>query len=130
MNRFPESVRNPANLIDSLSQYTDDIEGFVFDGADGSQVAFWTCNADRTSAEHVHPYDEYLVVVAGTYTATMEHAELPLGSGEELHIPAGVAHGGRSVAGTRTIHHFAGRRAERAQGSRRQGTPYDSRSRA
>jgi mannose-6-phosphate isomerase-like protein (cupin superfamily) len=115
MNRFPESVRNPANLIDARSQHTDDIEGFVFDGADGSQVAFWTCSADRTSADHVHPYDEYMVVVAGSYTVTMGDAELPLGPGGELLIPAGVAHGGRSVAGTRTIHHFAGRRAERSR---------------
>jgi quercetin dioxygenase-like cupin family protein len=117
MNCFPESVRNPANLIDATSQYTADIEGFVFDGADGSQVAFWTCNADRASADHAHPYDEYLVVVAGTYTVTMGRAEHPLGPGMEFHIPAGVAHGGRSVAGTRTIHHFAGRRAERSRRS-------------
>src|SRR5574341_106417 len=115
MNRFPDSVRNSANLIDTRFQHTDDIEGYVFDGADGSQVALWTCNADRASASHVHPYDEYLAVVAGNYTVTMEHDELPLGPGEELHIPAGVAHGGRCAAGTRTIHHFAGRRAERVR---------------
>jgi len=113
MKGFPASVRNPANLIDSRSQHTEDVEGFVFDGADGSQVAFWTCNADRTSADHVHPFDEYVVVVAGSYTVTMGIAEVPLGPGEELHIPAGVAHGGLSLAGTRTIHHFAGRRVER-----------------
>jgi quercetin dioxygenase-like cupin family protein len=116
MNRFPDSVRNPANLIDTASQHTDDIEGYVFDGADGSQVAFWTCNADRTSASHVHPFDEYLAVVAGTYVVTMEDDENPLGPGDDLHIPAGVSHGGRCVAGTRTIHHFAGRRAERSRG--------------
>ena len=115
MHAFPESIRNRANLIDSSSQHTQDIEGYVFDGADGSQVAFWTCHADRTSTEHVHPYDEYLVVVAGAYTVTMQGKEFPLGPGDELHIVAGVSHGGRTVAGTRTIHHFAGRRAERSR---------------
>ena len=114
MKDFPGSVRHPANLIAANAQHTDDIEGYVFDGADGSQVAFWTCHADRTSTEHVHPYDEYLVVVAGAYTVTMHGRAFPLGPGDELHILAGVAHGGRSAAGTRTIHHFAGRRVERS----------------
>ena len=114
VNDFPASVRSRANRIDPGSQFTDDIEGYVFDGADGSQVALWTCRTARTSTAHVHPYDEYLVVVAGEYTVTMGDEEVCLRPGQEVLIKAGVAHGGRCVSGTRTIHHFAGRRAERA----------------
>lgn len=32
---FPSFVRNPANRIAASSQYTNDIDGYVFDGADG-----------------------------------------------------------------------------------------------
>jgi quercetin dioxygenase-like cupin family protein len=113
MEDFPRSVRNVANRIDPGSQYTEGIEGWVFDGVDGSQVAFWTCRADRSSAAHVHPYDEYLVVVAGMYTVILGEREIELRPGGELVIPQGILHSGRCVAGTRTIHHFAGRRAER-----------------
>lgn len=113
MDDFPCSVRNVANRIGSGSQYTDDIEGWVFDGADGSQVAFWTSRADRCSAAHIHPYDEYLVVVAGRYTVILGEREVELGPGGELVIPQGTLHSGRCVSGTRTIHHFAGKRAER-----------------
>ncbi|MGD0662516.1 MAG: hypothetical protein ABSD38_31050, partial [Syntrophorhabdales bacterium] len=38
------------NRIDSGSQYTKEVEGCVFDGADGSQMAFWTAYGDRSSA--------------------------------------------------------------------------------
>ncbi|MBN2196771.1 MAG: cupin domain-containing protein [Polyangiaceae bacterium] len=112
---FPGSVRNALNLIDSGSQHTDDIEGYVFDGADGSQVAFWTCPYERVSSEHEHPFDEYLIVAAGRYTVTMEGRSIELRPGDELVIPRGVVHGGRCIAGTRTIHHFAGHRADRRQ---------------
>jgi hypothetical protein len=53
---FPKFVKHPANRIASSSQYTEAIEGYVFDGADGSQVAFWTSHEDRTSTEHFHEF--------------------------------------------------------------------------
>ena len=113
MDEFPAFMRNPENRVRRSSQYTEDIEGCVFDGADGSQVAFWTCARDRESVDHAHGYDEYLVCVHGRYTVVLSGAEHVLKPGDELHIPAGVPHGGRCVAGTRTIHAFGGRRAER-----------------
>jgi hypothetical protein len=58
MHDFPDVIRNPLNRIARSSQYTDDIEGYLFEGADGSQVALWKCNADRVSKEHVHDFDE------------------------------------------------------------------------
>jgi quercetin dioxygenase-like cupin family protein len=116
MQEFPAFMRKPVNRIKSASQHTQDIEGFVFDGADGSQMAFWTCNSDRSSAEHAHEYDEYLVCVHGEYTVTLPDKAVPLHPGDELYIPARVPHGGRCLAGTRTIHAFGGRRAEREGG--------------
>jgi quercetin dioxygenase-like cupin family protein len=114
MNDFPEFMKNPLNKIASQSQYTDDIEGYVFDGADGSQMAFWTSKKARTTAEHVHEYDEYLVVVQGQYTLIIDGKRIPLNVGGEYCIPKGTPHSGESAAGTRTIHAFGGKRARRA----------------
>ena len=36
---------------------------YVFDGADGSQVALWTCKADRVSSEHAHDFERQDVLV-------------------------------------------------------------------
>lgn len=66
MKDFPEFMKHPANKISSASQYTHNIEGYVFDGADGSQMAFWTVYEDGQSQEHVHEYDEYTLVVQGS----------------------------------------------------------------
>ena len=65
MKDFPEFMKNPINKVDSSSQYTPGIEGFVFDGADGSQMAFWTYKQKAKSESHSHEYDEYIVVVHG-----------------------------------------------------------------
>jgi hypothetical protein len=45
------------------SQATRGVERYVFDGADSSQMAFWTCREAAVSTPHVHNYAEYLVVV-------------------------------------------------------------------
>lgn len=113
MDVFPAFMRNPANRIAAESQYTGDIEGYVFDGADGSQMAFWTCPKARKSAEHGHDYDEYMLVVQGLYTLIMGEKRVPLGPGQEYLIPKGTVHGGEVAAGTRTIHAFGGKRAQR-----------------
>jgi mannose-6-phosphate isomerase-like protein (cupin superfamily) len=111
---FPEFMKAPRNKISSDSQYTSGIEGYVFDGADGSQMAFWTCAVDGRSIEHVHDFDEYFVVAQGKYTIIIGGHKIPIGAGEEYFIPKGLAHGGEYTAGTRTIHAFGGKRAKRA----------------
>ena len=116
MNDFPEFMKDKKNRIKRSSQFTKDIEGYVFDGADGSQMAFWTCYEDRKSSEHAHDFDEYVVCVHGRYTVPMNGDVVILNPGDELFIPRGVVHGGESVAGTRTIHAFGGTRAEREDG--------------
>jgi len=59
MDAFPEFMKNPANRIARSNQATPGVEGYVFDGADQSQMAFWTCTQTATSSEHVHEFDEY-----------------------------------------------------------------------
>ena len=113
MDSFPDFMKNPVNRIDSGSQYTKDIEGYVFDGADGSQMAFWTCRETAPSAPHVHDFDEYMIVVQGCYTLIFSDRRVMLRAGEEYFIPRGISHGGEVVAGTRTIHAFGGHRAKR-----------------
>ena len=114
MSEFPEFMKHPANRIAQTDQATPGVEGYVFDGADGSQLAFWTCRETAASAAHVHDYDEYMMVVEGCYTLIVGETRIPLEAGREHVIPRGVPHGGEVRAGTRTIHAFGGRRANRA----------------
>jgi mannose-6-phosphate isomerase-like protein (cupin superfamily) len=113
MNDFPEFMKHPRNRIATTSQATPGVEGYVYDGADGSQMAFWTCHQSAASTPHVHDFDEYMIVVQGCYTLIIDGQRIPIRAGEEYLIPKGVRHGGEPVAGTRTIHAFGGQRAER-----------------
>jgi len=115
MSEFPQFMKQPANQIATSSQATPGVEGYVFDGADGSQMAFWTCRETASSAAHTHEFDEYMLVVEGCYTLIIDGHRIPVRAGEEYFIPRGVLHGGEVVGGTRTIHAFGGRRAERAK---------------
>ena len=54
MNDFPGFMRNPLNAIDPKSQSPGNV-GYVYDGIDGSQMAFWTSRQDVISKERVHP---------------------------------------------------------------------------
>jgi quercetin dioxygenase-like cupin family protein len=101
MDTFPEFMKHPANRISTETQYTRGIEGYVFDGADGSQMAFWTYPEGGKSAEHVHDYDEYFTVVQGQYTVIMSGREILVGIGEEFLIPKGTLHSGEAKPGTR-----------------------------
>lgn len=89
------------------------IEGYVYDGIDGTQMAHWKCNHDGVSAEHTHEFDEYFIVIQGEYTLIIDGKRIPVRAGEEYYIPKGVSHAGEYIAGTGTIHAFGGKRAER-----------------
>ncbi len=117
MDDFPEFMKRSANRIAAAAQATPGVEGYVFDGADGSQMAFWTCRQTAASAAHIHDYDEYMLVVQGCYTLIIDGARIPVRAGEEYLIPRGVPHAGEVQAGTRTIHAFGGRRASREPGA-------------
>jgi len=77
-------------------------------------MVFWTCYKNGKSSEHVHDYDEYMIVVQGKYSIIANDEEIPVTSGQEYFIPKGLAHAGEFIAGTRTIHAFGGERAKRA----------------
>jgi len=113
MDNFPEFMRHPANRIAKTDQATPGVEGYIFDGADGSQMAFWTCRETTASATHAHDYNEYMLVVQGCYTLIIDGERIPVKAGEEYFIPRGVPHGGEVLAATRTIHAFGGHRADR-----------------
>ncbi len=113
MDDFPEFMRRPANRIAVSSQATRGVEGYVFDGVDGAQMAFWSCRETAASASHTHDFDEYMLVVQGRYTLIVGGVRIVLNAGDEFFIPQGTAHAGEVVGGTRTIHAFGGRRARR-----------------
>lgn len=115
MDKFPEFMQHPANRIAITAQATPGVEGYVFDGAEGSQMAFWTCSQTAQSAAHVHDYDEYMLVVRGHYTLVINEERIPLNDGDEYFIAKGTPHSGDVVAGTRTIHCFGGHRADRSE---------------
>jgi quercetin dioxygenase-like cupin family protein len=113
MPAFPAFLKSPANRIAASSQFTDDVEGYVFDGADGSQVALWTARADRVSTEHVHAFDEYVLVIEGRCAVLLGSERIELRAGQEFVIPKGTRQRMEVAAGTRTMHVFGGKRASR-----------------
>ncbi len=112
MKEYPKFMKNPANAIASHQQSAG-VQGYIFDGADGSQIAVFECARDGISKEHVHDFDEYFIVVQGEYTLGLEGKRLRLKAGEEYFIPRGIPHDGAFTAGTRTINAFGGKRADR-----------------
>jgi quercetin dioxygenase-like cupin family protein len=100
MDKLPKFVRHPANKIARSSQATPGVVGYVFDEANGTQIAFWTCAKTASSAEHVHDYDEYMVVVQGCYTLIINGERIQVEAGKEYVIPRGIPHSGEVVAGT------------------------------
>src|SRR5258708_32408029 len=87
MEDFPEFMKCSANRIAASSQSTPGVEGYVFDGADGGQMAFWTCHQTAASPPHMHDYDEYMIVVHGCYTLIVGGKRIPVNVGAEAFIP-------------------------------------------
>jgi quercetin dioxygenase-like cupin family protein len=75
-------MKHPANRIATSAQATPGVEGYVFDGVEGSQMAFWTCGQTAVSVAHVHDYDEYMIVVQGRYTLIIDGQRIPLNAGD------------------------------------------------
>jgi mannose-6-phosphate isomerase-like protein (cupin superfamily) len=114
MRDFPEFMKNIKNQINTKSQNTEDVDGYFYEGLDGSQMAFWTCHSDRVSKKHIHEFDEYMVCVSGQYIAFVGDKEFVLNPGDELFIPKRTEQWGKCIAGTRTIHAFGGKRINKA----------------
>jgi quercetin dioxygenase-like cupin family protein len=114
MHEFPEFMRNAANAVKRTSR-AGGMEGYVWDGADGSQVVLWHCRDGGRSEMHAHDFDEYALVVQGTFTGTAGGKPVTVGPGDECFIPAGVPHDGEYSADYRAIDAFGARRVEREQ---------------
>lgn len=112
MNNFPEFMKQPANRIAATSQATAAVEGYMFDGVDGSQMAFWTCPQNTSSV--AHDYDEYMLVVQGRYTLVINGERILLKLGKNILFLAARCTAEKSWLGTRTIHAFGGHRADRS----------------
>jgi quercetin dioxygenase-like cupin family protein len=115
LNDFPTFMKNPENRVENKDQYSKDIEGYYYQGNDGSQIAFWTCGTAGTSATHTHPFDEYIVCIQGKYTVLIDGEEIDLRPGDEYLIPNGTKHSCKRIAKTRTIHAFGGKRIQKSQ---------------
>lgn len=114
MNDFPEFMRHPYNKIFFRPPDGKGMQGYVFDGADGSQLAIWTYETDGASPAVAHDYDKYLVVVQGTYVLIIAGERITLGAGQEHFIPKGTKYAAEYLAGTRTVQAFGGRSVKRA----------------
>jgi quercetin dioxygenase-like cupin family protein len=115
MAKYPGVIRNPVNRVAVESQFSKNIDGFMFDGADGSQIIFWSYTGPGSVSVHTHEYDEYLIVIEGQYTLIIDGKKIPVKAGQEYLIEKGVAHGGEALTGTRTIDVFGGKRAKRGK---------------
>ena len=109
MKDFPDFMKSAKNRIDSSQQNTPDIDGYYYEGSDGSQICFWTYYSVRESKENIHEFDEYVVCVSGEYVEIFNGKEHILHAGDELLIPKKTPHHGRVRKGTRTIHAFGGK---------------------
>ena len=113
MDDFPNFMKDSENSIAS-EQQSGGVRGWIYDGIDGKQMAYWTCEKDGISEEHVHEFDEYFAVLQGMYTLIIDGQRIEMRKGDEYFIPINVPHAGEFKVGTRTIHCFGGKRAVRA----------------
>jgi mannose-6-phosphate isomerase-like protein (cupin superfamily) len=109
---FPPFMTGPDNAIAASSRNLR-VSGWVYDGADGKQVAYWKSESAGISEVHTHEFDEYFVVVQGRMTMLIGGERIGVEAGQEYLIEAGTPHATEHEAGTRTIHCFGGHRANR-----------------
>src|SRR6185437_3738119 len=95
MDRFPEFMKQACEQIAKNNQATPGVEGYVFDGVEGSQMAFWTSGETATFEAHSHEFDEYMLVMQGCYPLIVNGSRIPVKAGEEYFISKSVMHAGR-----------------------------------
>lgn len=111
MDDIPAFTKGFENAIASKLQ-SSGVEGCVYDGVDGKQMAYWICEKDGVSKEHFHEFDDYFKVVQETYILIIEERRIGLKKRDEYFIPKHIPHAGEFKTATRTIHCFSGKRAE------------------
>jgi mannose-6-phosphate isomerase-like protein (cupin superfamily) len=65
------------------------------------------------ATEHTHDFDEWVFVLEGRCMAVVGDVRTELRAGDELLVCKGTKQRMEVAAGTRTVHVFGGRRAER-----------------
>lgn len=110
MKHFPEFIRNNKNRVPDAPE---GMEGFVFDGADGSQVILWENASGGSVGLHTHDFWEYCYVLEGTYEGIVDGKPIKLGPGDECLIPPGVPHAGKHSKNYRALDIFGGQRIKR-----------------
>jgi quercetin dioxygenase-like cupin family protein len=111
-NLFPKFMTNPRNAVRGAPAGSG-LQGFLFEGAEGTQIVLWQGRRGGTSPLHTHTYDEYAIVVQGTFKGTVGGKAIVLKPGDECFIPAGTPHAGKYSANYRAIDAFGGRRVQR-----------------
>jgi len=121
MKKFPEFVMQPADGVANVPDPS--MKGVVFEGTEGTQIVFWQCEEGGESAEHVHEFWEYAVVVEGSCDCVIDGKPVHLGPGDECVIPPGIRHSGKYSLGYRAIDAFGGKRVERISSKGRNPEP-------
>ena len=107
---FPAFVKTAGRMI-HLSDRSEGCDyGVLFESPAAGQATFWCFPDGGESEEHSHAYDEYCVVISGSYKGIVGGEEVTVSAGEEILIPAGVKHGGIMSPGYRAIDVFGGKR--------------------
>lgn len=112
---FPAFMTNSANRVSEDSLRIPGVEAYVFDGAEGTQLTLCHAKSDASTGEQWRDFDEYLAVLEGCYTLSINGMEVQLGRGQEFIVPRGARVSGRFTAGTRTLHAFGGQGLKRAE---------------
>ncbi len=110
MKKFPEFIRNEKNRVPDAPE---GMEGFVFDGADGSQIVLWENRSGGSVELHQHDFWEYCLVLEGRYEGVIDGKPVTLGPGDECLIPPGVPHKGTHSENYRAKDIFGGQRIKR-----------------
>ena len=112
LKKFPDFMMNGKNAVKSDDK-SGTMSGYAFDGIDGSQMVIWDCPDGGASKKHVHDFDEYALIVSGTYTGIENGKEVIYKAGSECYIPAGEWHEGFYSKGYRAIDAFQKKRVKR-----------------
>jgi quercetin dioxygenase-like cupin family protein len=114
VKKFPEFFANRKNGVADVPDPS--MQGFVFDGADHTQIVFWQCENGGIAPTHTHDFWEYALVVEGTFDGMVGDKKVHLEAGEECVIPPGTLHSGKYSTNYRAIDAFGARRVSRMKG--------------
>jgi quercetin dioxygenase-like cupin family protein len=107
MNLFPQFLRNPINAVAGAPE---GMKGYLFLGADETQVVFWENESGGKCQGHSHPFDEYACIIQGRWAGRLGALQTVLARGQECHIPARILHSGEHSANYRAVDAWAGPR--------------------